>query len=174
MLRSLAYWLSQAAAGALAALTQCRLIDVEPEEAPAWAAARLPGPTHAFLPAPSQRTRHHQVGVPHGVSLTLPLSVRVSHCVSLSLCFSHCVSLTRVSQCLSHCVSLTRVSQCFSHCVSQILAPLLRVVLVIAAALPESAEVAMQVRESAPRPTEGPIETPEFQGPCLKPFRTSN
>jgi hypothetical protein len=116
------------------------------------------------------------------VSLTVSLSLCVSHsCFSVSLslcvshsCFSHCVSLTRVSQCLSHCVSLTRVSQCFSHCVSQILAPLLRVVLVIAAALPESAEVAMQVRESAPRPTEGPIETPEFQGPCLKPFRTSN
>lgn len=77
-----------AAAGALAALTQCRLIDVEPEEAPAWNAARAPGPTAAFIPAPSQRTRHHQI-----------------------------------------------------------LAPLLRVVLVIAAALPDSTEVAMQVQE---------------------------
>lgn len=49
------------AAGVLSALNNCRLIDLEPEDAPAWAAVRRAGAAPTFTAVPSQRLRHHQV-----------------------------------------------------------------------------------------------------------------
>ena len=54
--------------GVLPALDNCRLIDIEPEDAPVWASNLLPaggaggaGQKGVLAPLPSQRLRHHQV-----------------------------------------------------------------------------------------------------------------
>jgi hypothetical protein len=70
------------AIGVLPALDNCRLIDIEPEDAPVWASNLLPSggvQRGALSPLPSQRLRHHQVSNKPSCRLVLLTFVLGTH-----------------------------------------------------------------------------------------------